>query len=86
VQDSGEADLGAEVLGIAGNPLERLGRCLEQNAIDHRLVLVGNGGDRLRQREDHMEILDRQQISLPCFQPSACGRGLAGRAMSIPAA
>ena len=85
VQDGGEADLDAEMLRIAGNGLERFGRGLEQKAIDDGLVLVGDAGNGLRQREDHVEVLDRQQIGLACFEPSACGRGLAGRTMPIPA-
>jgi hypothetical protein len=40
--------IGAEELGIARNGLERLGRSLEQKAIDDRLVLVGDGGNLLR--------------------------------------
>jgi len=58
VQNGGEADLGTEMLGIAGNPLERLGRGFKQNAIDHPLVLVGNRCDPLQQRDDDMEVLD----------------------------
>jgi hypothetical protein len=59
VQDGREADLGSKMLGVAGDRLERLGRGLEQNAVDDRLVLEGHGRDRLRYREDHMEVLDR---------------------------
>src|SRR5262249_49133223 len=86
VQNRREADLGTEMLGILGNGLERLGRGLEQKPIDHLLVLVGNSGDLLRQREDYVEVLDRQQIGLARFQPSVGGRALARRAMSVPAA
>jgi hypothetical protein len=86
MQNRREADFGAEVLGVARNLLERLGRGLEQKAVDDLLVLVGNGGDRLRQREDHVKVLDRQQIGLARLQPSACGRALAGRTMSVAAA
>jgi hypothetical protein len=64
VQDGGEADLGTEVLGIPGNGLERLSRRLEQKDVANLLVLVGNGGDLLRQGEDHMKVLDREQIGL----------------------
>ena len=47
VQDRGEADVGAEVLGIGGDRRERLSRRLEQQAIDLGLVLVGDGTDLL---------------------------------------
>jgi hypothetical protein len=35
---------------------QRLGRGLEQEVIDHRLVVVGDVGDGGRQREDHVEV------------------------------
>jgi hypothetical protein len=85
VEHRGETNLSAEMPGIAGNGLERLGRSLEQKAIDERLVLVRDGGNLLRQREDHMEILDWQQVRLACFQPRTCRRALAGGTMPIPA-
>src|SRR5262249_27990713 len=85
VEHRGETNLSAEMPGIAGNGLERLGRSLEQKAIDDRLVLVRDGGNLLRQREDHVEILDRQQIGLARLQPSTGGGALARRAMPIPA-
>jgi hypothetical protein len=85
VEHRGETNLSAEMPGIAGNGLERLGRGLEQKAIDDCLVLVGDGGHLMRQREDHVEILDRQQIGLARLQPSTGGGALARRAMPIPA-
>jgi hypothetical protein len=72
------------VLGIAGNLLERLGCGFEQKAVDDFLVLVGDGSNLLRQCEDHMIVLDRQQIGLARFQPRAGGRALAGGAMPVP--
>src|SRR5262245_10246210 len=72
------------MLGIAGNLLERLGCGFEQKAVDDFLVLVGDGGNLLRQCEDHMKVLDRQQIGLARFQPRPGGRALAGGAMTVP--
>ena len=46
VQHGGEADAGAEVLRVGGDGDERLGRGLEQDIVDHGLVLVGDVGDR----------------------------------------
>ena len=48
VQDGGEADVGAEVLGIGGDRRERLGRSREQQPIHLGLVLVGDRTDRGR--------------------------------------
>src|SRR5262249_49314794 len=85
MHNGGEADIGAKMLRIARYLLERLRCGFEQKAVDDLLVLVGNGGNLLRQREDRMEILDRQQIRLPCFQPRTCRRALAGGTMPNPA-
>ena len=42
VQHGGDADAGAEVLGIGGDGEHGLGGGLEQQIVDHRLVLVGD--------------------------------------------
>jgi hypothetical protein len=60
VEHGGEADAGAEVLGVGGNGDERLGRGLEQNVVDHGLVLVGDVADRRRQGEYDVEVRHRQ--------------------------
>ena len=41
-----DADAGAEMLGIGGDRERGLGRGLEQQIVDHGLVLVGDVGDR----------------------------------------
>ena len=60
VQHGGDADAGAQMLGVGRNRDQRLGRGLEQQIVDHRLVLVGDIGDGGRQREHHMEVRHRQ--------------------------
>ena len=51
VKHRGDADAGAEVLGIGRDRGQRLGRGFEQQIVDHRLVvLVGDIGDGRRQR------------------------------------
>jgi hypothetical protein len=82
MQHGGEADAGAEVLGIGGDGQQGLGGRLEQDGVDRRLVLVGDVGDRRRQREDEMVIRDGAQGGLPCGQPSVGGRALAAEAMN----
>ena len=42
VEDGGDADPGAEMLGIGGDRERGLDRCLEQQVVDDRLVLVGD--------------------------------------------
>ena len=59
VQHRHEADASAEMPGI-GRDLERgLGRGFEQQVVDHRLVLIGDVGDRSRQRVHHMKVRHR---------------------------
>src|ERR1700737_2052947 len=64
VQHGRDADLGAEVLRIGGDRQEALGGGLEQEAVDRRLVLIGDGTDLSRQREDDVEVGDWQQLCL----------------------
>lgn len=76
VQDHRHTDLGAEVLLVGGDRAQRLGRRLEQDGVDDRLVLIGDRPKRRWQREHDVEILNRQQIGLPCFEPFMRGAGL----------
>ena len=65
----GDSDPGTEVLGVGGDRDQRLGRSLEQEVVDDGLVLVGDIGDRRRQREHDVEVADREQIGLALGQP-----------------
>ena len=85
VQHRDEADLGAEMPGIGGDRAQRLGRRLEQDGVDHRLVLEGDRGDLGRQREHHVEVGDRQKLVLPRGEPVPAGLALALRAMPVAA-
>ena len=81
VQDRRQADFGAEVFRVAGNGCEGLDRCFEQHGIDDGLVLVGDGGDGLRQREHDMEV-KRRATGRPGGPPT---RGRAARALTLGA-
>src|SRR6476620_4396032 len=70
---------------VCGDGEQSFGSDLEQQAVDHGLVLVGDVGDRRRQREDHVVILYRQQISLARLKPAASGTGLTLRTVTITA-
>ena len=76
VQHRGDADPGAKMLGIGGNGEHGLGRRLEQKAVDFRLVLLGDGADRGRQREHHMVVGYRQKLGLAFGKPLARRRAL----------
>jgi hypothetical protein len=85
VQHGSQADPSAEMLRVRGDGDERLGRRLEQDVVDDGLVLVGDVGDRGRQREDPVVVGHVQQLGLAVGQPFPGGNGLALRAMPIAA-
>ena len=62
VQHGGDANAGAEVLWVVRDRDQGLGRGLEQQVVDDGLVLVGDIGDRTRQREHDVIVRHRQQI------------------------
>jgi hypothetical protein len=83
VEHGGDADPGAKMPGIGGDRHHRLGGGPEQQIVDDRLVLPGDVGDLGRQREDDMEVSDRQQVGLALGEPGARGRALALRTVAI---
>ena len=85
VEHGGEADAGAEMFWISADDEQRLGRRAEQQIVDHRLVLIGDWGDLGRQCEDHVEVVDRQQIGLAGGEPILRHRALALGAMAVAA-
>jgi hypothetical protein len=85
VQDGGDPDVGAEVPGIGGNGGERLGCSGKQQSVDLGLILVGDGTERGRQREHHMEIRHRQQFGFARCQPRLGGWPLALGAVPVAA-
>src|SRR4051794_30486972 len=86
VQHGEETDFCSQMLGVGGNRLERFGSGPEENAIDHFLVLVGQGGDLSRNRKDDVIVGTIQQLSLPILDPLCSSQTLAFGAMAIPAA
>ena len=85
VQHGGEPDARAEMLGVGCNGDQGLGRDLEQQVIDDRLVVIGDVGDRSRQGEDDMEVGNWQQFGLAVGQPLLGSDGLALRTMPVAA-
>ncbi len=57
------------LLRIGGDGDQGLGAGLEQDAVDHRLVLVGDVGDCRRQGEHDEEVRHVQQLGLALCQP-----------------
>ena len=71
MQHGGDADPGAEALGIGGDGERRLGRRLHQQVVDHALVLVGDVAQLARQRVHDVKVRHRQQLGFAVGQPSA---------------
>jgi hypothetical protein len=85
VQHQRGADACAKVLRIRSDAHQHFGRHIEQQPVDDGLVLVREIGDRRRKREDHVVILDRQQITLAGFEPTLRRTALALRTMAVTA-
>jgi hypothetical protein len=85
VEHGGDADPGTQMLRVGGDCQHGLGRDLEQEIVDHGLVLVGDVGDRRRQREHHVIVRHRQQLGLAVGEPFLRGGALALRAMAVAA-
>jgi hypothetical protein len=74
------------MLGIGSNRHQRLCRRLEQEVIDHRLVVPRDIANLAGQREHHMEVANGQQVFLPLGQPLARGCPLTLGAMAVATA
>ena len=85
VKNRDEADLRTEVFWVGGNRAQRLGNRLEQDGVERRLVLEGDGCNRRGQCEDDMVIGHRQQVLPPRLQPVPAGLSLTLRAMPVAA-
>src|SRR5208337_2376305 len=69
VEDGGEADARAEMLGIGGDRGQRLGRRPEQEVVDGGLVLERDRADRRRQGEDDVIVGNRQEFGFALGEP-----------------
>jgi hypothetical protein len=74
VEHGEEADFGAQMLGIGSDGAQGFGRGLEENTVDHLLVLVGDGGNLFRHRKDNVEVLTVEQLCLAVSDPLGTGQ------------
>ena len=86
VQHGGDADPGTKMLGIGGDRERGLGSRFEEEIVDHGFILIGDIGDRPRQREYDVEVTDRQQLGLTLDEPLLGGGALTLGAMPITTA
>src|SRR5215471_19437153 len=71
------------MLGIGGDGTKGLGGGTEEDVVNGRFVLIGEGGNLLRHREDDVEILGIEKFGLPVFQPLGAGQRLAFWAVPV---
>lgn len=83
VQNGKETDLGE---GVGGDRPHRLRGGAEEQAVEERLVLIGNGGNGLRQCEDDVKVLGVEKLGATILQPLCTGQRLAAGAMPVAAA
>src|SRR6267378_381951 len=86
MQDAEEADLCAEVSGIASDFEEGFRTGAEQEIIDDLFVLQYHRRQATRQGEDHMEIARGEKLLLTRGDPAVPSGGLTLRAVAIATA
>ena len=74
VENGEEADLRTKMLWVGGDRPQSLGYRAEQNAVDDRLVLQGNGRQLGRQGEHHVEVLRVENLGAAVIQPLSAGQ------------
>lgn len=85
VEHGRHPDLASQVLGIAPEGLERRGGVLEQQVVEESRASPDGGMERVRQRKDDVEILEREEFLSAGVDPSLLGQGLALGAVAIAA-
>jgi hypothetical protein len=80
-----EADAGAQMFGIGGDLQKGFGGGAKEQAVNRLLILEGHRRDHLRQREDHVKVLDREQLSGAAVEPRRAGGALTFWTMAIAA-
>ena len=78
-----EADLRAEVAGIASDLQQGCGAGLEEQVVDHALVLEREWSEFARQGEHKVHVAGGQQFLLACLQPAHASVRLASRTMPV---
>ena len=85
VEDGEEAKLRTEMLGIGRDAAQGLGGGVEQDVVDRSFVVMGDGGDLLRQGEDDVEVWHCEELGSAVFEPFGARQGLALWAVAIAA-
>ena len=74
VEDHQPADVATEALRIARDLAQGFGGRLKQQVVHHALVDERETGERLRKREDDVDVADREQLLLASGHPRSALR------------
>ena len=85
VQHAEEADFGAETPRVAGDLEQGLGAGSKQQIVERLFIGESERRERVRQRENDVEVARRQNLGTPRIEPAMAGVGLALRAVPIAA-
>lgn len=83
VQHGDDSRLGTEIPRVARELQQTIGGGPEEQAVDQSRSTQRQGVERVRQREDHVRIVDREQLCASSIQPALLGDGLTLGAMTI---
>jgi len=76
VQYGQEANLRPQSVGIGCDRQQRGRRGLEEQVVKYPGILQGERTENRREREDDVEVRNRQELPRPGFQPAGAGRPL----------
>jgi hypothetical protein len=85
MQNREEADPRTEVAGIGSYGLQRGGAGGEQDFVQHRLVAQDQIVELFGDGENHVVVINGQQLSFPAFDPLSACQVLALRTVSVAA-
>ena len=86
VEDTEEADLGAQMPGMARDFQQGLGAGAKQQIVENLLVLQRQGRQTMRKSEDHVHVAGGQEFLPARLQPAVAGLGLTLGTVPISAA
>ena len=85
VEHQGEAELGAEALGVAAEGEQRLGGGGKEQIVEQAAVAADERAQQCRQGEDDVEVVGGEQAFASSIDPTELGRALAGGAVAVEA-
>ncbi len=86
VEHTEEADLRAEMFGIASDFEEGCSTGLQQEMVQDLLVLQGERRQFMRQGKDNMDVARGEEFLTTRLEPTVAGAGLTLRAVPVAAA